>query len=316
MGTGAKAADYSTYSKEANRLENDVEGLLDELVNTLQRSAPSGAIEERAQLLAGEASRLAEQMQDCGPMEMNERLVALESLSGQAETLLAHLPDTVLASEHEKWSMHLEEVVNHLHQMRKSLNVLALAHVTGAVRQKHEKELKSHLSSARAKVKKAHAAIRLRQHVSAHPMHQKLTRIQAAMSSVKAHLSDVGEKHQQMLMSRAGRDAAEEMRHFFSCELNGRLYVDGHSIQLRSDLTGTTAQWPHDDVHARALEEVLSGAGMETMLENTRAHKCSMAGRFECKSDANGLMVEIEAGERTILGGNVMFRPMSGRIYV
>lgn len=317
MATGlGEAGELARAAREADEIESKVQRLLDELVTTLARSPPQGALEERSAMLALEASRLASALSETDELELNEKAIVLERLSRQTSELLAHAPDAIVAGEHEKWSGELEAAVSHLHSLRASLRQLSLPHVTGFVRNEHEAHAKRHLLGARAKLKLAHDAIMLKKHVGAHPIHVQLTRVKKAIDSVRSHYSRASSRRMSAQQMGAVEEAAVEIGRFFSRELNGRLHVDWHTIQLRSDLTGAVAQWPHDDVHGQALDAVLAGSGLEEMLSGVRKRRTTLAGKFECKSDANGLLVQLDAGERTILGGNVMYKPMTARIYV
>ncbi len=318
MASGVgKSEEYAAYASQAAEIDKSMQTLLDELVSTLQRSSAAGKLEEKARGLAGEAARLAHDLDNPDEMEMNEKAVMLESLSERAERLLAAAPDAIVASEHERWTEELESIQSHLHDLRSSLNLLALPHVAGAARAGHEKRVRAHLTAAKLRLNRAHEGIYKRSHVAAHPLHANLTRIRKAMDGVRRHLGRQAERSQALKLEERAGKIGQEMRLFLQHQLNGRIYVDARTIQMRSDLTGQVQEWPADALHAQALAGLLSGTSLVTVLNSVRARKSSsLAAKFECKSDATGLMVDLEAGERSIVGDTIVYKPHVARISV
>ncbi|MDE1798508.1 MAG: hypothetical protein KGH63_03820, partial [Candidatus Micrarchaeota archaeon] len=273
--------------------------------------------EEKAQALASQAAALAGELGGTDPMEMNEKTVMLEALSEQAERLIASAPDAIVASEQEKWAGELEAISTHLQALKGSLNLLALPHVSGAQRANHEKRVRALLTAAKLRLSKAHAGIRRREHVEAHPLVVRLRNIHKAMGAVRKSVGQSQARAQAGKLEAQASAVGAQMRSFLQRQLNGRMYVDWSTIQFRSDLTGQVVEWPHDAVHHQALMQILAGTPLTHVLSGMQARKnSSMAAGFECSADASGLVVELTAGERSIIGDTIVYKPHVARISV
>lgn len=308
--------DYSRLAQQADLLEGKGRALLDELVDVMGRAQPPELLAEQARSLASEAERLAHSLSDDGELEINERTVVLQTLSTRAGELLAQAPDAIISADGERWSEEMEDAKSHLQRARTLLSALPISHLSLPARRAQETRARAHLAAAGRNLRSLHEGIHLRADVLSHPIVKQLHRIRSAMEGVRVQLSNTQKRRTESRLEQQTHQLLLQMQFFFSTHLNGRLFVDGHVIQLRSDLTGQVQEWPHDELNGRALSALLSGTELAAHLASVRNRRSSLAARFECKPSADGLMVELDAGERTILGGTILYKPQISRIMI
>ncbi len=245
--------------------------------------------------------------------------------------MLAQLPDAVLAREHPKWSAEMEEVQARIHSIRKLVEQLSMPQMSGEQRAAHEEKVRSHLASAKARLLRVKRAVHGREQTQDHPLHVQLTRVKSAIQQAHYHMNTKMKMHLRVqkeiddtrkaeekaaMLAREQQQreydissATEEMRQSFAKQMSGRLYVDWHTVQMRSQLTGQVREWPMDDARAAALCRLMNNWDAIRTLERVREHQSSLAAHFEVVSGDDGIRLVIDGGERTISAEAVVLTP-------
>lgn len=328
---GGAGLDYAGISAQTNEVERELGGLLEELIDTLNRAQSEETLTAHAREIAQAASTLAEELEIAGMEEMGEKTRSIDELTEKTERLLQALPDAVLAAEHPKWSAEMEEVQARIHSIRLLVGQLALPHLTGEQRAAHEEKVRSHLSSAKARLSLVKRAVREKAQARNHPLHVQLTRVKGAIAQAQFHMNTRMKMHlraqkemedRRKAAEEAARIAAEqrqfeqdissateEMRQSFAKQMAGRLYVDWHTVQMRSQLTGQVREWPMDGARAAALGRLIGNWDAMRTLERVRGGQSSLAARFEVVSGGDGIHLVLDGGERTISAEAVVFSP-------
>lgn len=312
--TAGGAKDYSAIAQEVDEVEAQIGVLLDELVGTLERGSRAGPLEQPVGRLAEEAGRIALSLQASDGFEADEKAAALDSLSAQAEALILQMPDAIVAGEHCRWAGEIEAVHSHLCTIKSGLKAVCMPHLPPSARRKHEERMAAGMKLARARLARAHDGIIKRSHVGRHPLHSNLLRIRDAIASTRAHLVKTVSDRRERLHSGALHAVREQMRQFLARELEGRLYVDSATIQMRSALTGRVAEWPNEGANAEALRDLLSSDELSGLLSRAKERRSVLSAEFECKAGASGMMATLTAGERVIDQDGIRCTPHIVRI--
>ncbi|VVB56544.1 Uncharacterised protein [uncultured archaeon] len=299
---------YAELAMRTGAMEHELNVLLEELAQALVRSPSPQQVSQAAAELASVSARLAEELHSASPAEAAEKTVFMDELDARAGQLMRLLPDAILAGEQERWAAQMESVRSTLHAARADLESLSLPHLPAEQRARAERALAGRLSSAKHRMAEVRAALEARDSVSAHPLHQQLSRVRSAMSSTKAHVQARHAQHQQSLIEEQQTKAYAEMRDFFCRQMTGRIYVDGTVIQLRSDLTGRLAEFTLDVPHAAALAQLMGEHG-ERLVGTLRDPAVVFSARFETRSANEKLHLLVEGGERAIRDGRVSYSP-------
>ncbi len=328
---GAAGLDYAEISAQTNDVERELHGLLEELIETMGRAQSEDALTNNAQEIARMAANLAAELEIADMEEMGEKTRAIDELSEKTERLLAQLPDAVVAREHPKWSAEMEEVQARIHSIRRIVEQLSMPHLSGEQRAAHEETVRSHLASAKARLLRVKHAVREHAQAQNHPLHVQLTRVKGAVQQAQYHMNTKMKLHlraqkemeqQRKAEEEAARRAQEhqqlehdisyatdEMRQSFAKQMAGRLYIDWHTIQMRSLRTGQVREWPMDDSRAAALGRIMNNWDAIKTLERVRERQSSLAARFEVVSGEDGIHLVIDGGERTISAEAVVLTP-------
>ncbi len=298
MATASGGPDYAGWARQADRIEQELGSLLEELAARLSKSAHPQEVSMAASELAASAAQLAADLHSADPHSAASKMALIDHLTLRSEHLMAALPDALIASEQDALASEMESLHSSLRSARADLESLSLPHLPKARRSKTEASLRARLSLSQRRLKALHGRVRGSAHLS-HPLHAHLTRIHSAMSSAKAHVL----ARQQDLMrhqAEAAREQAyDEMREFFCQQMAGRIYADGETVQLRSEHTGRVAEWALDDAHAGALEKLL-GENSVSLVGRLRSRACSFSARFETRSTDSRVHLLIDGGERTV----------------
>ncbi len=328
---GGAGLDYAEISAQTNDVERELHGLLEELIDALNRAQPESTLTGHAREIAQTAGMLAAELEIADMEEMGEKTRSIDELSQKTELLLAQLPDAVLAREHPRWSGEMEEIQTRIHSIRKLVEQLSMPHLNGQQRAAHEEKVRSHLASAKQRLLRVKRAVRGHEQTQDHPLHVQLTRVKGAIQQAQSHMNTKMKMHlraqKEMEAKRKAEEgaarlaqeqqqfeqdissAAEEMRQSFAKQMSGRLYVDWHTIQMRSQMTGQVREWPMDDARGAALGRLMGNWDAIRMLERVRDRQSSLASRFEVVSGEDGIRLVLDGGERTISAEAVVFSP-------
>ena len=328
---GGAGLDYAEISAQTNDAEHELHGLLDELIDTLNRAQSEEALTSQAREIAQSAATLAAELEIADMKEMGEKTKDIDELSEKTERLLQALPDAVLAAEHPKWSAEMEDVQTQIRSIRGLVEQLAWPHLSDGQRAAHEEKVRSHLSSTRQRLSRLKRAVRGKEQAREHPLHIQLTRVKGAIEQAQYHLNTKMKMHlraqkemearrkaeeetarvaqEQQQFEQDISSAAEEMRQSFAKQMSGRLYVDWHTIQMRSQLTGQVREWPMDDARAAALGRLMGNWDVVRTLERVRGRQSSLAAGFEVVYGEDGIRLVLDGGERTISAEAVVLTP-------
>lgn len=331
IGRGGAGPDYAKISAQTNEVERELHGLLEELIDTLNRAQPEEALAGRAQEIAQTAAALAEELEVADMAEMGEKTKAIEELTEKTEQLLQALPDAVLAREHPAWSAEMEKVHTHISSIRGLVEQLSFPHLAAAQRAMHEEKVRAHLANAKHRLSRVKRAVRGKEQAGEHQLHLQLTRVKGAIQQAQYHLNTKMKMHLRVQKEMEEREkaaeeaarlaqeqaafeqnivgASEEMRQSFAKQMSGRLYVDWHTIQMRSQVTGQVREWPMDDARASALGRLMGTWDAIRTLERVRDRQSSLAARFEVVNGEDGIRLVLDGGERTISAEAVVFSP-------
>ena len=328
---GGSGLDYAEISAQTNIVERELGGLLEELIDTLNRAQPEELLTAHAQEIARDAADLAAELEIADMPEMGEKTKTIDELTERTQALLQALPDAVLAREHPRWSAEMEEVRTSIHAIHGLVEQLRMPYLSAAQRTAHEEKARMHLSSAKTRLSRVKHAVRGKEQTLAHPLHIQLTRVKGAIAQAQCHLNTkmkmrlraqsemeerskaaeetarLAQERQQLEADIVG--AGEELRQSFAKQMSGRLYVDWHTIQMRSQLSGQVREWPMDDARAAALGRLIGSWDAMRTLERVRGGQSSLAARFEVVSGEDGIRLVLDGGERTISAEAVVLTP-------
>ncbi|MCL6088875.1 MAG: hypothetical protein M1530_01785 [Candidatus Marsarchaeota archaeon] len=298
MATASGGPDYAGWARQADRFEQELGSLLEELAARLAKSSHPQEVSQAASDLAAAAAQLASELHSADPHAAAEKTTLIDHLTSRSQHLLSALPDALLASEQDALASEMESLHSSLRSARADLELLSLPHVPKARRSRIEASMRARLSLSQRRLQALHERVRGTTHLS-HPLHAHLTRIHSAMSSAKAHVLARQQEMMRHQASAAREQAYDEMREFFCQQMAGRIYADGETVQLRSEQTGRVAEWALDDAHAGALEKLL-GENSVALVGRLRSRACSFSARFETRSTDSRLHLLIDGGERTV----------------
>ncbi len=314
QSSAAGKKDYSSLAREVNEVEGQIGTLLDELVGALDRGSRAGPLDAQVAQLADEAGFIAQSLQASDTLDAAGKAAALDSLGAQAEALILKMPDAIVAGEHSRWAGKIEEAHSHLSAIKSGLNAVCMPHLSAAERQRHEQKMARSMKLVREKLARAHDGIIKRSHVPGHPLHSNLLRIRDAIVSTRKHLIKTVSVRRERLHSGALHAVREQMRQFLTRELEGRMYVDSTTIQMRSALTGKVVEWPNEGVNSEALHDLLSSGELSGLLVRAKERHSVLSAKFECRAGASGMFAELTAGERVIDEQGIKCTPHIARI--
>jgi len=307
MAVGA----YESCVSRAALAEERTGALLEKLVGTLDRTPKKSSLDGRISRIAQKAVEISKSRAG-GELEINEKTVMLEQLEEELALAAGAVGDTVVAEAHEKMSERIEAQSALLNSVKLQLEEYKFE--DNAVRGRRM------LSSASKKLSKLEEALAGledeidRPKMPDHPLRKKWDLASRAVSSTKKLFErKMQERVQERLSSQAGI-IREEMKQFLQRTLEGRIFADSDRIQIRSEITGTVREWKMDGISEFALEQMLEGSSLSGIVAKIRSGKAHLAAKFECRSAANGLLVELDAGERTIVGDAIVFKPHRARL--
>ena len=328
---GEKGLDLSGITAQTNSAERELHGLLEELIDSMNRAKPESTLTLDAHEIAHAAARLAEELETADASEMGGKTKMIEELGERTDRLLRQLPDAVLAGEHPKWSAEMEDIQAHIHAIRGSVEQLTLPHLHPQMRKKHEESVHARLFGAKRKLMAVKAAVREKRHVAAHPLHVQLTRVKSAIGAAQAHVNTRMKMHlreqkemearkkaeeaaemaerEQAAREQSISSAVEEMRQTFARQMSGRFYVDWSTVQMRSEVTGQVKEWPMDEVMAAALGRLMANWEAIKTIEHVKGQAATWAARFEVVSGEDGIRLMLDGGERTISTEAVVYSP-------
>ncbi|GEM_PF-4816570 len=302
-------ADY--YGRISN-LEGRSKQILDSLIDTLERGEKArdavrkfGEIEMRAAELA--------QVEGKDELELNERNVLLEKLGGDLAEAAEYLPDAMIAASQDEIVEAMEGAISGLHAARNEFK-----RAGGEDSADAQRKLKT---KAAVRVDESEKTIELigmlidrRPHVPDHPVAKAHER---ARISLARAVAGVGRKNEHLKRERLTLHATklrEEMKTVLQKQLEGRIFVDSKKVQIRSSVTGQVHEWEMDDSAAYALEDLVGGGTLASILPRVMEGKAHLASKFTCKNIGGSLHVELDAGERTIVGDSIVFKGHKAKI--
>lgn len=307
MAVGA----YESCVSRASSVENRTGALLEKLIGTLDRTPKKSSLDGKISQIAQKAVEISKS-QAKGELEINEKTVMLEQLEEELALAAGAVGDTVVAEAHEKMSERIEQQAALLNSVKMLLEEYKFE--DNAVRGRRM------LNSASKKLSSLEEALAgleeeiERPKMPDHPLKKKFDLAsRAVISTKKLFEKKMQERVQERLSSQAGV-IREEMKQFLQRQLEGRVFADSNRIQIRSEITGQSREWKMDDISEFALEEMFEGSSLSGIVGKLRSGRSHLAAKFECRSAANGLLVELDAGERTIAGDAIVFKPHRARI--
>ncbi|MFH1306667.1 MAG: hypothetical protein ABIH83_03375 [Candidatus Micrarchaeota archaeon] len=315
MASGG-GTDYSHISQEIREIEIGVIELLDEIVESIERSHHPKDIEEKAKILAMEARRIAKDLKGADEFELNEHTVALENLERQAEELMEKIPDAMIFSEQKKWTNELEKISANLHKLKNGLSLLGMGHLGERQRRGAEMNMERMVNATKMMLMQAKDGVLHKKHAKKHETYLKLGKIRGAIGRVKGHIKATGKENMKERVRGHSEEAAYEMRKFISNSLEGRMHIDWYGIKMKSEVTGMEKEWAHNEINSQALEMVFAGTAVEKLVEKAKNREECIVANFACRQDAGGLLAEVEAIERKIVGDTIMGRPFKVKVMV
>jgi len=309
MAAARTGLDYADLAIQAHAIDNELNTLLEELLAALNSSPAPSAVEAEAERLAHASAHLAQELQTNDMSKLEHTAERIDLLAKSTDSLLMRLPDAIIAAEHGHWSAEMESIRAQVRDVLLKLDELSMPHLKAERRTAHEKHVRKHLHEAKSRLHAVRQAVHHRAHVPAHPMYQHLHLLRNAVHSARTNLNTRWQEHISQARVQALREAYHEMREFFSRQMSGRIYVDGHSLQLRSDLTGRLAQWEMDEPHSWALKQVLGEEAGSALIDRIHAPGRSFAAHFEVSEFGGHPILTFDGGERTIMGDRISYQP-------
>lgn len=308
--------EYSLYSEDIAEIEVGVAHLLEQLVDSIERSRAPEEIDEEAHEIANLAKELATQMKKANFLDMHEHQKELEEIEGRAHELMGHLPDAIIYSEQQKWAGKLEEITANLHKLREAHSFLSSSYLQGRAQKNAHASFLRMLGATKSKLELAKDGILHKKHAKGHNTYLKLAKIAGAISKVKGHLQDEGRRKSRNAVAPHSRRISDEMKTFFARELEGKMHIDFDGIKMTSALTGREQEWAHNEINGQAIEMLFDGTNMSKLIERARKRKASIIASFACRADSGGLLAEFDAHERIITDDGVIARPYKSKIFI
>ncbi|MFA5108086.1 MAG: hypothetical protein WC492_00965 [Candidatus Micrarchaeia archaeon] len=305
--------DYSILAHEISNIEIGVAKLLDELVESVERSAPQKKIEEKSKIIAMEARRIASELRNEGIMGINEKAIELENLQRQTDELLMQMPDTIIFSEQKRWACELEAITANVHKLKDGMNLLGLAHLEGRQRANAEGNMRRMLSSTKERLDFAANGILHKKHAKKHFSYLRIEKIGNAIKNVREQVSAAEKEAKRNAITPASTLAARRMKEFISRELEGKIHVDWDAIRMSSHLTGRVEEWANNDINRHAVKMLFESEEMKNLVQKAAGGKSAIVANFVCKQEAGALMVEFDAMERTIVADTIMGKRFRGK---
>jgi len=309
-------SDYSQFAEDIAEIEVGVTHLLEQLVESIERSKPSHEVEAKAHKLALETMDLAKKMKNANFLDMGEHADTLDDIEQRADELMAQMPDSLIHSEQKKWAEKLEEISTNLYRLREAQSFLSSSFLQGRQQENARSTFLRILNSTKAKFEIAKEGILHKKHVSGHPTYLKLSKIRNAISKVKGHLKDEGKRKSRDAVAPHSQRASEKMKMFFARELEGKVHIDFDVIRMTSKLTGREEEWVHNEINGQAVEMLFSGTEMLGLIAKARKRDATIIASFTCRPDSGGLLAEIDAHERVVSDDGIIARPFRARIYI
>lgn len=308
----AMGKDGANSSYEAIfELEDRSNAILDKLVALLERGDSAKGMGQKLADIESKATKMG--FGGGSELELNERTVMLDKMYEELTSLSQNLPEAVIATYHEDIAGELEGVVKALQSAKAELD-RAKYEDNGAAQRRLRSSAAKRIADSKESVGAIEELLDKKPRIPDHPIEKSAARAHNAIKRARLHIdAKMRDKSRQRLAGRAGV-VKEEMKIFLQRQLEGRIFADSNRIQLRSDLTGQTAEWQMDDSSMYALEQLFGESSLASMLRKIRKGDAHLAAAFACKPAADGIVVEIEAGERTIVGDSIVFTPHKARI--
>ena len=310
MAASRAGLDYADLAIQAQAIDHELNSLLEELLAALNASPAPESVEAEVTELANASTRLAQELQSADMTQLEQTAAKIDALAQSADRLLARLPDAIIAAEHDHWSAEMESIRSQMHEVRVHIDELSLPHIKSAQREEYEQHVLQHLHVAKQRLHTVRQAVHHRSHIPDHPMHQHLHLLRKAVHSTREHVQSRWQESMAQARVQVLRAAYHEMREFFSRQMSARLYADGQSLQLRSDLTGRQAQSELDEPHAWALAQLLGAEEGTALTERIRIPGRSFAAHFEVTQFGGKPLLTLDGGERTISGDTISYQPI------
>ena len=316
MPASQEPSEYSSYSEDIAEIEVGVAHLLEQLVESIERSRHPDEIEGEAHEIALEAKGLAREIRNANFLDMGGHERRLAAVEGKARSLMGELLDALVYSEQKKWAGMLEDITANLHELREAHSFLSSALMHGRQQRAAHTSFLRMLSSTKAKLAQAKDGILHKKHAKGHAAYLKLAKIANAISKVQGHIKDEGMRKSREVLAPRSKIAGEGMKAFFARELEGKVHIDFDVIKMTSGLTGREEEWVHNEINGQAIEMLFEGTDMKGLVENARRRKGTVIANFECRADSGGLLAEFDAHERVITDEGIIARPYRARIFL
>lgn len=300
------------HGARISSLEGRSHAALDKFISVLERGEGASGIAGKLKDIEMESNEIAS-IRGEDEMELNEMSVMLEKLSGELEEACAVLPDAVLASMHEKITENIETAMDNL-QVAKREYARANDEDNGAAQRRLKASAAKKAEAAEMLIDAVEEMLEKRPKMPANPLERSAGRARGAVAKARA---DVEVRLGAMMKGRISAKADKlrvEMKMFLQRHLEGRIFVDSAAIRLSSGITGQSIEFAMDDVSCYALEQMLSDSSLAEVLPRVKDGSAHIAAKFECRPSGDGLLVDIDAGERTVVGGSIVFKPHRARV--
>jgi hypothetical protein len=280
--------------------------LLDALATKLDSPIEPSKIEEELEKIEKAAQRAAAVKPDASEFSLNESAVVLHKLHSDIDSQLGIIPDAVVCAQHENLSWELEKALGQLGKLSASVSKVNAAKkpalAIAAFRAAAEGCRKS-LSTLSKKVHHPPAFSKL--HKRAFAAKETIAQLQKGLHEAR-HTAYKRRMAKQIEHGKASLYAA------LSHGGRGRLCIDSKHLTIRSENRGRTAI-ALDEPLRYALASFFEGTPLSSKIDGTR-NGLQIAATFEIVPSPSGLCIKLNAGERAIVGGNIVFH--SRPVYV
>ncbi len=302
--------DQGECEERAQAVEQKTHALLDKMLSSLDKASSSKEISQAVAGIAqmgGELGKIGAE----GELELNERAVLLDKLEGELALVEGSVNDIALAASVDKLSEKFEAHATILNLAKTELE-----------RAKHERgmALQQRLLSAAKKgldeAEKSYARLEaeVKKPAAPHPLRKKFVLAKKTLAAAWAGIDERGKKLSEERLSFQAAAVRGDIKLFMQRHLEGRIFIDSRHVKLRSPMTGKWREWEMTDACYLALSQMFGESSLSPVLPKILAGKSHMAAKFECRNSAGGLLVELEAGERTTVGDMIIFKPHKLRI--
>lgn len=306
------AGTATDYFAEISNLEGKSKFVLDRLIDTLERGDEARKAVSKVKEIEGKAAEM-HFLEGSDELELNERTVRLDRLDEELAFAAGKLPDAVIAASQDEIVQAMEEAISNLHSARRELK-RAQNEETGAAHRKLKAKAVSRIEGARETIGLVDELLEKKPRVPDHPVEKAHARAKLAISKARSGIARKGEQIKRQRLSLHATKLREEMKMSLQKQLEGRIFVDSKHVQVRSWITGQVHEWKMDDAARYALEDLIGESTLASILPKVMRGEAHLAAKFTCKPSGDGLQVELDAGERTIVGGAIVFKPHKARV--